>query len=194
MTNILSLGIVYENSFDKSEELQSIIQYFLNLKSDIVGIKVSMDEDGENWLESERNGKNFILDYTLLTEKYFGEILIQLNDFWSLNGLSLMLTLRIVKENDFFGYLLDFEMEQLLNRYSLDLINELIIDLVKDIYSVTKFNYAFCDHDSEIEYSPSQYKDLVEAYSILILPRAKNGFDVIKNNWQIDGITSRNKI
>ncbi|WP_285766918.1 Imm64 family immunity protein [Peribacillus sp. SI8-4] len=192
MTNILSLGIVYENSFDKSEELQSIIQYFLNLKSDIVGIKVSMDEDGENWLESERNGKNFILDYTLLTEKYFGEILIQLNDFWSLNGLSL--TLRIVKENDFFGYLLDFEMEQLLNRYSLDLINELIIDLVKDIYSVTKFNYAFCDHDSEIEYSPSQYKDIVEAYSILILPRAKNGFDVIKNNWQIDGITSRNKL
>ncbi|AOH54773.1 hypothetical protein ABE28_010460 [Peribacillus muralis] len=192
MTNILSLGIVYENSFDKSEELQSIIQYFLNLKSDIVGIKISMDEDGENWLESERNGKNFILDYTLLTEKYFGEILIQLNDFWSLNGLSL--TLRIVKENDFFGYLLDFEMEQLLNRYSLDLINELIIDLVKDIYSVTKFNYAFCDHDSEIEYSPSQYKDIVEAYSILILPRAKNGFDVIKNNWQIDGITSRNKI
>ncbi|MFJ7362601.1 Imm64 family immunity protein [Peribacillus frigoritolerans] len=192
MTNILSLGIVYENSFDKSEELQSIIQYFLNLKSDIVGIKVSMDEDGENWLESERNEKNFILDYTFLTEKYFGEILIQLNEFWSLNGLSL--TLRIVKENDFFGYLLDFEMEQLLNRYSLDLINELIIDLVKDIYSVTKFNYAFCDHDSEIKYSPSQYEDLVEAYSILILPREKNGFDVIKNNWQIDGITSRNKI
>lgn len=69
MTNILSLGIVYDNSFDKSEELQSIIQYFLNLKSDIFGIKVSMDEDGENWLESERNEKNFILDYTLLTEK-----------------------------------------------------------------------------------------------------------------------------
>ncbi|MCK1985797.1 MULTISPECIES: Imm64 family immunity protein [Peribacillus] len=192
MTNILSLGIVYDNSFDKSEELQSIIQYFLNLKSDILGIKVSMDEDGENWLESERNEKNFILDYTLLTEKYFGEIQMQLNDFWSLNGLSL--TLRIVKENEFFGYSLDFEMEQLLNRYSLDLINELIIDLVKDIYSVTKFIYAFCDHDSEIEYSPSQYKDLVEAYSILILPREKNGFDVIKNNWQIDGITSRNKI
>ncbi|MFS0762360.1 Imm64 family immunity protein [Peribacillus phoenicis] len=192
MTNILSLGIVYDNSFDKSEELQSIIQYFLNLKSDIFGIKVSMDEDGENWLESERNEKKIILDYTLLTEKYFGEIQIQLNDFWSLNGLSL--TLRIVKENDFFGYLLDFEMEQLLNQYSLDLINDLIIDLVKDIYSVTKFKYAFCNHDSEIEYSPSQYKDLVEAYSILILPRVKNGFDVIKNNWQIDGITSRDKI
>lgn len=192
MTNILSLGIVYDNSFDKSEELQSIIQYFLNLKSDIFGIKVSMDEDGENWLESERNEKKFILDYTLLTEKYFGEIQMQLNDFWSLNGLSL--TLRIAKENDFFGYLLDFEMEQLLNQYSLDLINELIIDLVKDIYNVTKFIYAFCDHDSEIEYSPSQYNDLVEAYSILILPREKNGFDVIKNNWQIDGITSRNKI
>ncbi|WP_152983741.1 Imm64 family immunity protein [Peribacillus muralis] len=45
-------------------------------------------------------------------------------------------------------------------------------------------------HDSEIEYSPS-YKDLVKVYSILMLPREKNGFEVIKNNWQIDGITSR---
>ncbi|WP_057913621.1 Imm64 family immunity protein [Peribacillus muralis] len=73
MTNILSLGMVYDYSFNKSEELQSIIQYFLTLKSDIFGIKVSMDEDGENWVESHRNEKNFLLDYTLLTEHFFGE-------------------------------------------------------------------------------------------------------------------------
>ncbi|PJN88875.1 Imm64 family immunity protein [Bacillus sp. mrc49] len=191
MTNILSVGMVYDHSFDKSEELQSIIQYFLNLKSDIFSIKVNMDEDGENWLESHRNEKNFLLDYTLLTEHFFGEILMHLNDFWSLNNL--FLTLRLVKEEDFFGYILEFDLEQLLNQYSLDVINELIIDLVIDIYGITTFRYAFCDHDSEIEYSPS-YKELVKVYSILMLPREKNGFDVIKNNWQIDGFTERNKI
>lgn len=185
MPNLLSVGLVYDDTKNITTELQKLIAYFSSLDSEVISFKVSEDSDGERWLENLEGN----LDFDLITNRYYGEIVMRLKSFHNITNRSM--TISIHKEEAFFGYLLMFDLTQLENQCSLKTLNKLMTELAKGIYTKTKYNYAFCDHDAEIEYEPAAYKEWSSNYSLVIIPRDDEQFEIVKNAWNIDGITER---
>ncbi|MFF2158113.1 Imm64 family immunity protein [Paenibacillus chitinolyticus] len=53
-----------------------------------------------------------------------------------------------------------------------------------------QFNYAFCDHEAQIEFSPREFKP--ERYSLSFWPDLSNGeLKIAKSSWHINGLTER---
>ncbi|WP_254634950.1 Imm64 family immunity protein [Paenibacillus sp. GbtcB18] len=52
------------------------------------------------------------------------------------------------------------------------------------------FDYAFCDHEAQIEFSPREFKP--ERYSRSFWPDLSNGeLKIAKSSWHINGLTER---
>lgn len=76
----------------------------------------------------------------------------------------------------------------LLNGYSIDYIEKEIVNTLKE--GLGSFDYAFCDHETDIE---SDLSDVLEGnakYSILVY-KTTDSVVVRFANWKIDGLTSR---
>ncbi|MBB5178762.1 hypothetical protein HNQ44_000184 [Planomicrobium koreense] len=189
MTNILSVGIVYDNSFSKAEELQNLMDYMLKLKAEPFEYKVSIDLEGENWIEGFLDNHSNKLNHKLITENYYGEIKIRFNKFCDIKELTFVI--RFIEQKGFFGFLLEFDLEILLEIFSLNEMDALIIKFSENLYTFTNYNYVFSDHDSEVDYSPYDDKEYINAYSLVVLPIENQSFSVIKNKWHLDGFTKR---
>ncbi|WDU84435.1 Imm64 family immunity protein [Caloramator sp. Dgby_cultured_2] len=106
-----------------------------------------------------------------------------------------IIIIRVYKEINYFGFLIDIDEETIIKKIGINELEQKICDMIFDIYRVSEFDYAFCDNEAEIEFSPDEFKNLKEKiYSILVLPI--NGdkrleLKLIKSNWKIDGYSLR---
>jgi len=199
MGSYISIGFVYDKVDLKQIkfELENLTTCLITALDNVRNMKLSKDMDGEEWIEYS-SFKNYPISdlCSLLAEHYFGQLNLKCNLF----GLeNLEVTIRVEKEKDYFGFLLDIIETELIKTGSIEEINsitEKIINFITDLYKALAYDYAFCDNEAEIEYSPKEFKGLKDSvYSIAVMPllgKQEKSFNVIKSNWHIDGLTIRN--
>jgi len=130
--------------------------------------------------------------YELLTQYYYGEINMN-SKIFEANQQEINISLEMT--NDFFGFLIDFNEEELIHVLSLDDIENRIIDFVTESFNILQFGYAFCDHEAKLEFPPREiatYKE--ELYSLLFIPSNKDHsaeIEIRKGSWKLDGLTGR---
>lgn len=99
---------------------------------------------------------------------------------------------------DYFGFLLEFDERGLIKVHNTETLNKLtqsIVDFISILFLYSKFDYAFCHHESEIKYSPECIKIIDEEfYSLLIVPKLDRGeekLQIFLSSWHIDEHTTR---
>ncbi|MBB6401912.1 hypothetical protein HNP92_001217 [Methanococcus maripaludis] len=70
-------------------------------------------------------------------------------------------------------------------------VTNVLISKIIEIYNYSKYSYAFCDQEAEISDFPLNFEKLRDNYSILIIPDQSFKFNILKSNWNIDGMTAR---
>ncbi|ODM24753.1 hypothetical protein A7W90_00130 [Clostridium sp. Bc-iso-3] len=200
MGSNISIGFVYTGIAQEQikNELNNIFSYLLSHNTRMVKMKVSKDIDGEEWIEYDMldtHKKDDVI--SLLAEYYFGQIEVYSN-LIGCNNLKLIIRIEKEPDKDYFGFLLDISEAQLLKNNSIDEIKKVtdnIVSFMTDIYGYSGYDYAICDNEAEIEYSPEEYMNIQDdIYSISIIPNRNNEsteFNIIKSSWNIDGLTSR---
>lgn len=199
MGSYISIGFVYnmQNVGQIKKELELLVTHLISKNGSMKNIKVSKDSNGEKWVEYNTvNNLQMSQSYGLLAEYYYG----QLDLICSILGKSnLEVVVRIEKEEDYFGFLLDIKEDELIKANNLEAMNgatDEIISFITNWYNVSRFDYAFCDNEAEIQCSPKEVSTLKNAaYSIFVVPSSEiqnKALNIIKNNWNIDGLTTRN--
>lgn len=198
MGSYIGIVLVYNNSSqNKIEcELRTVIRYLIFHEGNITNTKYSKDKDGIKWVEdSFTNGLEIEKVSSLLSKNYFGQLNVICN-ILNMKKLNICVTMKNTDKN-YFGILLDIAEDDLMGVISnenIDIITERIIYLLKDLYEVSDFDYAFCDNEAEILYSPSEFQSLNEkVYSVVALPiiKGEKKIVIVKSNWNIDGLTTR---
>lgn len=189
MGSNINVGLVYDSSRAIGTHLENLIELLNGNHGQIVYVKFCEDTDGEGWIQQDSP----TIDTTILeklTLSYYGQIHMHL-DLFQLKGLNV--EIKIEKSEVFFGFLLSFRENEILPNYlkeSLDTITDRIHKFVAEIYPILQFDYAFCDHEAEIEFSPKEFN--AERYSLSFLPDLSTGkLNVLKSNWHINGLTER---
>lgn len=195
MGSYIGIGLVYNDiQGDRLEkELKNVINYLISHDGNINSIKYSKDDDGNEWVEDSLDNKCVDDFYSSLCNGYFGELHIFSN---ILNVQKLNVYLRVEKAKKYFGLLLDISEEELIGVNSSENINRItdkIIEFLNELYKSSVFEYAICDNEVEIQYSPEEFKSISEAvYSIVALPeKNRESLKIIKSSWHIDGLTTR---
>lgn len=197
MGSYIGIGLVYNISENGLEnEMRNLVNYLILRNGSIKDIKFSNDKDGNEWVEESLKNNIDIEDlYSPLANGFFGQLHVVCN---ILNIKNLNVYIRIEKvDKSYFGILLDLSEEELLGKNSggnIERVTDSIIKLLNDLYKVSVFDYAFCDNEAEIQYSPMEFKNSNEKfYSIVAIPTTEytKKLRIIKSDWNIDGITTR---
>lgn len=166
-----------------------MLELFVENNGHFRSVKFCEDNDGESWIE---------LDYpnmdTTFIKKMAKSYYVQIQSCIDLFQMEqLKIEIRIEKYDEFFGLLLLFNEDEILPNYSIESLEKItntIINFILEVHPVLKFDYAFCDHEAEVEYSPKEFKP--EKYSLSFLPNLTNGvLGVRKSSWHINGLTER---
>ncbi|MDD3172673.1 MAG: Imm64 family immunity protein [Herbinix sp.] len=196
MGSYITIGFIY-NKFSMNNiknQMERVVEYIVSSVGIIKKAKVSKDMDGEEWIEYDSiNNSQIDTLFTSLAEHYYGQIEMETNLF-DLKNLTIIM--RVVKEenDDYFGLLLDVDENAFITN-TVNVYTEKILNLITEFYNYSVYDYAFCDNEAEIKYSPKEFINLKESvYSLAILPVCNdisNKLRVIKSKWNIDGLTSR---
>ncbi|MDF2699927.1 MAG: hypothetical protein K0Q49_1483 [Haloplasmataceae bacterium] len=185
MGSYISLGFVFQNDKEIKDSLKQLLKLLNNKNSPII-YKVCFDLSEDNWLERKINYNDIIEDdFNNLTNYFYSNI--KLNA--SFLGFDLLLNITIYKDEDFYGFLIDLFEDYFKISY-LDLEDSLI-NFVNDIYSKLKFDYAFGEHDGEIEFSPNEIIQQNVNYCLLFLKDNKDSLQILKGDHLLDGLTTR---
>ncbi|PKM51853.1 MAG: hypothetical protein CVV02_04385 [Firmicutes bacterium HGW-Firmicutes-7] len=198
MGSYIGMGLVYngipENGLES--ELKNVVNFLISHNGSINNIKFSKDRHGNEWTETIIDNKENENFYSYLSNGYFGQLHLICN---ILSIQKLNVYIRIEKNKNFFGLLLDISEEELIGTASIEDIGKItdnIIEFLNELYGFTVFAYAFCDNEAEIQYSPIEFQSQSlneDIYSIVAIPdlENKNKLKIIKSNWHIDGLTTR---
>jgi len=193
--NLVYSGVARERV---EQELRKLIEYFLDSNGTIKEAKYSEDIDGNSWKEVDLPSPFSFKDYyKVFSNGYYGEILVYSE---IMKGEKLDCTIRLNKETEFFGFLLDIKETDLFKSNSypdekIDDVTEKLIAVMYHIYLYSKYDYAFCDLEAQFYYPPDVFKNLDDyVYSIAIIPNSDSNLIVTKSDWNIDGHTARKNI
>jgi len=186
----ISIALVYEDNNESSNKLEGLIKYFTQNGSIPLEMKYCEDEEGEIWREEILCNKT--IDFTLLTEGYFGSIIVNTDIF---NGNLIKINISVHKEKGCFGFLIDIEWEDLFKECSKSLSDEVsanIVNFLHQIYLMTHYNYSYCGHEVEVECSSRDLKSKVNQYPIAVVP-FEDRLEVFYGEFSIDGVSLQNK-
>jgi hypothetical protein len=193
MGSYISIGFVFRRNLEEKIDInfKKLVNFLVQKSGKLNSIKVSKDMDGEEWIEVNVLNDDSRLD--LLTEFFYGQLNLSSN---IIDGKSLEIIIHIENKPNYYGFLLDIQEADLIKTNSieeLDYISDKLIKLMVDFYGVSGYDYAFCDHEANIEYSPNEFLMLEKnIYSITIITNhCKNNLEIRKSNWHIDGLTKR---
>ncbi|SDG59688.1 Immunity protein 64 [Fontibacillus panacisegetis] len=189
MGSTINIGLVYNDSKAIGKILEKLLGLVVENNGHFQSVKFCEDYDGESWIELDYpNMDTTFIDK--MTKSYFVQIQSCL-DLFQIEQLKT--DIRIEKYDEFFGLLLLFNEDEILPNYSIESLEKItnsIINFIVEVHPVLNFDYAFCDHEAEIEYSPKEFKP--EKYSLSFLPNLTNGvLGVRKSSWEINGLTER---
>ena len=165
MGSYITTGFVF-NGTDVNivnRKLKAIIMYLSNGSERYKFVKASKDTDGNNWLKLEFEELTDIQEgYRLASKGFFGQIDLVTGLFTS---NEIFVSVRVEKEADYFGLLVDIAEKDLIksNDYAvLNAADDLMINFMSELYKVLKYNYAFCDNEAELQFSPNEFKNITK--------------------------------
>lgn len=182
----LSIGLVYEDINSISRELKGLVTYLQKENINLTEVQYSQDEDGEQWVENKVN--NIDINYNSLKDKYYLS-LEMVGDLFRIGTQNFVI--RVNRENGFFGFLIDIEWQQLIDKDKEEISKRIVNSLIK-LIKFTDYDYAFCGHEAEIEYSPTHVKKIKDIFPITLL-NLKNKLELIYGEFNIDGISFQEK-
>ncbi len=189
MGSSINVGLVYGSSKVTETHLKKLIELLKGNQGHIEYVRFSEDIDGEEWIQHDFPTTDTTI-FEKLTLSHYGQIHL-LVDLFQLKGLNV--EIKIEKCEGYFGFLLCFKEHEILPDYSEDLLDRItnsILMFVAEIYPILKFDYAFCDHEAEIESSPKEFNP--QRYSLSFLPDLSTGkLNVRQSSWHINGLTER---
>ncbi|WP_232699979.1 Imm64 family immunity protein [Brevibacillus daliensis] len=189
-----SIGLVYDPNKQNLKSQCSNLINALKTKYDIKvdRIQYSTEKETANWITVD-NPDNAALN------KFYSEIesifMVQISlSFKSFKDNAFSTVLRIIREKNVEGFLLDISEEDIIPDYSESLILEaedFICSMVRHIYKYVNFEYGFCDQEAEIEYSPKDFFNLgYSVYSLEFIPTDLS-LKIKKSDWDITGLNER---
>jgi hypothetical protein len=182
----INIGMVFSNKQNIVQAFECLTDYITQKGSSFTSVKYSKDADGDSWVEqpiiSNAIGvgclSGYYTEFTLS-----GEFLDA--DFKKMS-------LAVNKEDDYFGFLLRINWEDI-SPDNLVPIQEHIISILIDLYKTASYEYAFVGHEIEIEIHPDEFEDAIkdnEAYPVGII--GKNDKLVIYyGTIGVDGLSSQ---
>jgi len=196
MGSSTGIGFLYSVGDKAIFQFIEIINLILSNNGKVISLKYCKDPDGDEWVEEkailQTLTKNILYQ---LVGNYYGQVNV-VCDLLSEKNLKIDIYFKKLDSKNL-GVLLNISDEQLFEsgiNERIDSVTETIINLIRQIYDITNFDYAFCDNEATIEYSLDELKAIENPiYSILALPnkRDKKELQIIKSNWHIDGLTLR---
>lgn len=190
MGSYITVGMVYTFNEHFINEVSTVIQ-LLSVSEQEIQYRYSKDEFGELWLEKKSKLYEFIKDTVLqeLIDSYNQEVILNIQVSSLEYG---NVVLRIIKESEYFGIQLDIE-EELIKGTGYDVFEKEIVKLLEEIYLKSSYDYAFCEHEGEIDKPLNEIQsNMINQYSLLIL-EVEGSLSVIKGDWLLDGVTNRPK-
>lgn len=188
MGSYISVGFVFKNNKSefKIQVLKSLLEKSGMADYSIIIYKVCRDIDGEKWFEKSVKYEFMTdKDYDVITKNYYGNLLM----FCPLKGINnQMVNINLYEGDTFFGYLIElFDI----NKRDIDYekIEASLVDFITNCG--IPFEYAFCENEGEIEFSPDELNVEDTNYSILITNNQKEGFNIVRGQYLIDGKTLR---
>lgn len=182
----LSIGLVYEDINSISRELKGLVTYLQKENINLTEIHYSQDEDGERWVENKVNDINII--YSILKDKYFLSLKMD-GDLFKIGTRNFII--RINREEGYFGFLMDIEWRQLIDKDKEEMSKRIVNSLIH-LLKFTDYDYSYCGHEAEIEYSPTHVKNIKDIFPITLL-NLKNKIELIYGEFNIDGISFQQK-
>ncbi len=101
-----------------------------------------------------------------------------------------MMKITYYKEKTHFGFLMEIFEDPFKKKINYHQLEDSLLDYIKVCYEILSFDYAICDNDGKIEFSPDDIFDEEFQYNLLVLPN-KKGLAVKKGDYLIDGETKR---
>lgn len=198
MGSYITTGLVFSGS-DVSiikRKLKDLIIFLSGRSECYKSVKASKDIDGNDWIEFKSDELADIQEaYRFASEGYMGQIDLQTS---LITSNEIHVSVRVEKEEDYFGILVDVAEDDFLKSNDLIVLNaadDLMIKFMSELYVVLEYKYAFCDNEAELQFSPNDIQCLAkEMYSILIIPRnseLNSVTNVFRSNWYLNGLTSR---
>ncbi len=188
MGSCISVGFVFKNNESdlKIQVLKSLLEKLCMADYSIISYNVCCDVDGENWIKkSIRYEFMTDEDYEILTENYYGNLLM----LCPLDGINNQaVNINLYEGEGYFGYLIElFEISRRNTDY--EKIELTLVDFITNCE--IPFTYAFCEKEGEIEFSPDDLNVSEADYSILVIRDQKGELNIIKGKYLIDGETLR---
>ncbi|WP_405079901.1 Imm64 family immunity protein [Paenibacillus chitinolyticus] len=189
MGSYINVGLVYSSTEANEAHLKKLIELLIENEGRIENVKFCEDVDGERWVQYDFPHNDPAI-FEKLTRSYYGHIDL-FADLVPFKGLNV--EIEIEKCEGYSGFLVSFRESEMLPDYSeesLETATETVVKLVAEIYPALQFDYAFCDLEAHIEFSPREFKP--ERYSLAFWPDLSNGeLKVTRSSWHINGLTER---
>lgn len=175
-------------------------------KSDIKKILMCMKHILSHYLSEKYNIKTYF-EKENLNKEYNVESIEKINfkkvlsaDYFTIyfdsvcNDKTISLIMSKDNMDNFLSVQVDINEESLYNciprTKCLDYFEKMIIDL----YKISPFCYAYCDNEATFEYTLSEFKTFgMNSYSIAFLPKTMNEMKIIRQKWNLDGYSERDK-
>lgn len=148
------------------------------------------DSEGNSW-NYVRDTDIDINDLNRYINKYYISFEVKTNILDKKN-VKIKIYYERLNEN-YSSLLLDFEEQLFINDYpdkKIEEITDKFIKLIVDLYDIVKYDYALCDQEAVIKYTLDDIEKAKKEYSVLLIPKF-NKMEIIKNSWNIDGLTDR---
>ncbi len=190
MGSYIGMGFIINNELNsrRKSDIQMILEYFISKSGKLINVKFSEDEDGNSWKDIKEPNIESV-------DKFLSKYYLNFNLICNiLDKKDVIINAYYTNlSKDFCGLLLDFDVEYFLKGCPDEKIEEKtnqFINLMIDIYNVVKYSYALCDQEAMIKYTPKDIEEAKKKYSLLLIPHYSK-MEIIKNSWNIDGLTDR---
>ncbi|QVK18228.1 hypothetical protein KHQ81_00475 [Mycoplasmatota bacterium] len=191
MGSYISVGFVFRNNkLNLKEKMFKYLVESLQLNDYSVLIyKMCTEMDGKESIEKKLLYRDITdKDYHIMTKYDYGNILLMC-PFLGISNQ--MINIIFYKENTHFGFLIELFEDVFRKKIAYDKQEVLLVEFIKRCYHNMPFDYAICENEGQIEFSPDDIDAEDLNYSILILPDKEEGFIIKKGAYLIDGVTKR---
>ena len=190
MGSYISVGLVgTKNNACQTQKYCEIYKNYKCYMQDLI-ISFPMDKDFNDWKTVQINDNNIkeYLDLCLCGEIALLKLnlpLFKLNLHFSNKGRIDNVLIKLKSDDNYDGILIEIPEESIYDKVDMYCAEKIIIEEMAKALQLG-FDYAFCDHEVDLEF----VNDLENPYSIL-LTKANDKFTLRLNGCHIDGLTKR---
>lgn len=187
MGSYISIGIVSNDQ--KDVFLKKCVKVLDKNSRNIIRlvIKYPNDIDCNNWIEKVEKVENIKKLFEICYKSELAEIIM---DYKMDENLIKNIIIKVKRSlKSYTGILFEIPEENFDLKYILNDLEVSIISELKEILDIG-FEYAYCDNETDIEYSIEEILEKEKIYSILLIKNKRNILLKL-GSWRIDGITNR---